>query len=264
MTNHMDLGRALTAHRSLLDTAEGMPGAIDLSKERVGHWVPLVLFARLVHLGEAVHRLVEQGFTDVADPLTRAMVSAAMNIVAIVDKDSDGRALAFLAIVPRIRKKRLEALVRHELLSRGDADQIESEHAANDQMVLAEYGRKGVRAAKIGGGKGWHGLTFDECLFKTMDAGFWYDLYYSPFSDDVHVNAAAIGPEIAALRNGNQLEFGPRMSNPGITLMASNQAICQALRQLDSQRGWGRQEQIDELFHRTRQEIEAALGIEGC
>ncbi len=43
--------------------------------------------------------------------------------------------------------------------------------------------------------------------------------------------------------------------------MASNQAMSQALRQLDTQRGWDRQNEIDELFLRTRKEIEAAVGV---
>src|ERR1700682_3361312 len=193
-----------------------MPGDIDLKKEPIGPWGPLILFARLVHLGEAVQLLVERGFTDVAEPLTRAMVSAAINIVAIIDADSNSRALAFLSLVPEIRKKRLKALVRHGLLDQGDADLIESNATANEAAVLTEYAKKGVNPAKIGAGNSWHGLN-DKDLFMKMRAEFWYDLYYSPFSDEVHVNAAAIGPEITVLRRSNHLEFGPRTADPGFT-----------------------------------------------
>jgi hypothetical protein len=150
--------------------------------------------------------------------------------------------------------------VKHGLLDQADADRRENDAATSDSKVLAEYAGKGVNPTKIAEGNNWHGLT-DKDLFERMNATFWYDLYYAPFSDELHVNAAAIGPEITALRAGNKLEFGRRTGDPGLVLMASNQAICQALRQLDTQRSWGRQKQIDELFHRTRQEIEAAVGV---
>src|SRR5713101_1617129 len=256
----VDVKRALDAHRSLLDASQQMPGEIDLSKEPVGRWVPLVLFARLVHLGEAVHRLVEDGFTDAAEPLTRAMVSAAINIVAIVDSDSDSRALAFLAVVAKILNERLKALVRHGLVSQEAANQINADATASEGKVLDQYAEKGVTPSKIGPGKNWHGLT-DKDLFVKMSAEFWYDLYYAPFSDDAHVNAAAIGPEITALRGGAGLEFGPRTADPGIALIASCQVISQALRQLDTQRAWGRQKEIDTLFHSCRKEIEEAVGV---
>ena len=262
MSDRPDLRRLLGAHRSLLDEAEAFPGRIDLSKEPVSQWVALALFARVVHLAEAIHTLIEQGYADVAEPLTRAMVSATENILAIIDTDSDNRALAFLSLVPDIRKKRLAALVHHCLLAQDDAEQQERLAAVNDARVLDQYEAMGVSPAKIGGGKSWHGLD-DKTLFQQMGAEWRYDLYYAPFSDELHVNAAALGPEINAMRSGIAFEFGPRSGNPAMSLIASNQAICQALRQLDAQRKWGHQEQIDDLFKRTREEIEDALGVRG-
>lgn len=87
--------RALAAHCHVLGLAASMPDGIDMSAEPVGRWVALALLARLLHLGEAIHRLVDERFGDAVEPLARAMTSASISIVTIVDGDSDNRALAF-------------------------------------------------------------------------------------------------------------------------------------------------------------------------
>ena len=256
----LDTDRALAAHRRILDTAAAMPGQIDMGQEPVGHWVPLAPFSRLLHLGEAIQRLVGQGFGDASEPPARAMVSASISIVAIIDGDSDGRALAFLAETIKVRGKRLRALVEHGLMDQAAADAHEAAAVANDQAVLSEYATKGVVPTKLGSGPTWHGLT-DHDLFDKMNAASWYDLFYAPFSDEAHANAAAIGPEITALRNGGGIETGPRDGDHIVVLLGSVQTICQALRQLDGQRGWGKRDDIDQMFQWARAELEAAAGI---
>ena len=255
-----DRDRALRAHREVLDSAASMAGPIEIDNEPVGRWVTLALISRLLHLGEAIHGLVELGFGDASEPLARAMTSASISIVTIVDGDSDGRALAFLAESIKVRQKRLSALVEHGLLDQPSADAHEASAAANDQAVLAVYANKGVSPIKLGNRPTWHGLT-DRELFDRMNAAWWYDLFYAPFSDEAHANAAAIGPEITALREGAGVISGPRESDQTAVLLGSVQTICQALRQLDAQRGWGRQDEIDKAFHRARSELEIAAGI---
>src|SRR5690348_9419066 len=46
---------------------------------------PYVLFAKLIQLGRSVHFLVANGYTEEAEPLGRAMVSAALSLVGIAD-----------------------------------------------------------------------------------------------------------------------------------------------------------------------------------
>src|SRR5687767_14541629 len=58
--------------------------------------IPYVLFAKLIQLGRSVHFLIASGYTEEAEPLGRAMVSAALSVVGIADKDADARALRFM------------------------------------------------------------------------------------------------------------------------------------------------------------------------
>ena len=127
--------RALAAHCHVLGLAASMPDGIDMSAEPVGRWVALALLARLLHLGEAIHRLVDERFGDAVEPLARAMTSASISIVTIVDGDSDNRALAFLAETIRARRKRLRAIVEHGLMDQQAADAHETAANANDHAV---------------------------------------------------------------------------------------------------------------------------------
>lgn len=81
------------------------------------------------------------------------------------------------------------------------ADTYEASASANDAAVLAEYAKHGVTPTKLGTRDTWHGLS-DHELFDRMKAAWWYDLFYAPFSDEAHANAATLGPEILALRAG--------------------------------------------------------------
>ena len=63
----------------------------------IGKWVPYAVFGHLLRLGRALYLLVSNGYVDEARPTARAMVAAALNIVTIVDGESDGRALQFIA-----------------------------------------------------------------------------------------------------------------------------------------------------------------------
>src|SRR5437867_5558311 len=77
--------------------------ADDEGLPKPGVVIPYVLFAKLIQLGRAIHFLVANGYTEEAEPLGRAMVSAALNVVGIVDKEPDARALRFMEQSQEIR-----------------------------------------------------------------------------------------------------------------------------------------------------------------
>ena len=60
----------------------------------------------------------------------------------------------------------------------------------------------------------------------------WYDLFYSPFSDAAHVNAAAVDREISAISHG-EIHLGGRFEDPWLVVTAACEAVSHVAQSLD-------------------------------
>lgn len=268
MTVH-DLGRGelpeyqrpiLNAHREFLreayeflaslptDFLEADPPAVEKS-------VPYVLFVKLVQLGRVLHRLVETGYSDEAEPIARAMVSAGLNLVAIVDEDAPGRALRFVQHTQELRRGLLRAYVEEGYFAQEEADNREAKIRDDEERVLHRYAAKGVEPRALGRRPDtWHGLS-DRELAERMNVRRWYNFYYKNFSDEAHVNVSAVARDLRRLYEERRVHVGPKHLDPWMVLFASAESIGECLGQLDTHFGLGRREETDAINERMAQAL---------
>lgn len=206
-----------------------------------------VLFVRLVQHAWALHLLVRVGCPDEAELIARAMTATAVSLVAIVHDESDGRALQFVRHGGQLRRKKLEGYIRQELIPAAPWNAWERKVTAREEEVLNGYAEHGVIPTPFGEGKiFWHGLPETE-LFKRMNAERWLDLFYVPFSEEVHGATTAIADALRKLTKDHLVVLGPTYSDPRMVIAASYETVVQALYQLDTFCEMGRRDEVDAI-----------------
>jgi hypothetical protein len=213
------------------------------------------IFIRLVQLGRALQELCVEGHAGDAQVLSGAMISAALDILLICEDEPDRRALLFALFQKRVRVRRSSAMVRHGHLTQQRADQLEAEQEAIDRQSLAGHAAGGtVPAEPLGNSTlNWSGLS-DSAVARRLGRDRWYDLYYSPFSDAAHVNAAAIDKEIAQLVRG-EVWIGGRFDSPWLVAMAAWEALGTVASALDAYFGLGANKALAEASSVMKTEL---------
>jgi hypothetical protein len=229
---------------------------------------PFLLYAmwlRQIQLGRAVQELCIDGFAQEAQMLARAIVGAALDIMLICEQDPDPRALLYASFQKKVRRERSKALIRHGHLSKETATELEHREQEVDKKALAAHAATGMRpSARLGKVRTtWSGLSTASLARRFKRRG-WYDLFYSPFSDTAHVNAAAIDKEVAAIARGD-VYLGGRFEEPWLVVLAASEAISGAAEQLDtihSLAARGARDQVDaamrgalESYLRSRKQV---------
>jgi hypothetical protein len=247
-------------HREMLREAFRICETSPMKLTEVGQYVPWALFLYLMQLGRGLQTLLEAGYPEAAKPVARAMIGAAINIVAIVDADSDGRALQYVVHSRAVRRKGLERLVAQGHLTDGKAQVIDQIDTDLEDKKLAGFRAAGIEPAPLGKGKNtWHGLS-DKDLFDRMDATRWYQLYYGPLSDaGAHASAGAAGFQLLDLIFQGQGVVGPRDADPTYIVLASLEAVFESLFQLDRHLSLGRTDDITVLHNGAGAAIGAAI-----
>jgi len=215
--------------------------------DSIGKWVPYAIFGHLLRLGRALDLLVSNGYLEEARPTAQAMVAAALNIVTIVDAESDGRALQFIAYQRPLRRKALERLVAQGHLTSERKNAIDSADTDAEDKTLAGYAAAGIVPKPLGKNAAtWHGLT-DRDLAARMKASHWYDLYYGPLSDmGAHGNVASITSMVNEMLGG-RFVIGPGGGDPTHLLMAAIEAVGQAAEQLERHYGLSKSTEVLEM-----------------
>lgn len=223
--------------------------------DSVGKWVPYAIFGHLLRNGRALHQLLTSGYVDEGRAIGRVMMAAALNIVAIVDADSDGRALQFLAYERPLRRKALDRLVAQGHLTQQRRDAIDAVDTDAEDKTLAGYGAAGITPIRIGKGQStWHGLT-DRDLAIRMKAERWYDLYYGPLSDmGAHANIASLTGIVNEMLAGSFV-VGPSRTDPAHVVMAGSAAVGEATSRLERHFALGKSAEAEAIHRRAQQSI---------
>jgi hypothetical protein len=198
-----------------------------------------------------VHLLVASGYTEEAEPLGRAMVSAALNLVGIVDKEPDARALRFMEQAQEIRSQLIKGYIEEGYVSDKDITDRDAEWRKQEAELLKRLADKGIVPAKIDDENKWtwHGLS-DSKLAKAMNASRWYNLYYRNFSDEAHANVAGVTRAFRLLMGKHIVKVGPSFNDPWMLMFASGDTIGESLGQLDTLYGLNRRAEVDAISER--------------
>jgi hypothetical protein len=210
--------------------------------------IPYVLFAKLIQLGRSVHFLVASGYTEEAEPLGRAMVSAALSLVGIADKNPDARALRFMEQASEIRGQLIKGYIDEGYAKADEIEPRDAEWRREEQDLLARYAKKGIVPTKIADVNPftWHGLS-DYKLSIAMNASRWYNLYYRNFSDEAHANVAAVTRALRLLYDKKTVKVGPSFNDPWMVMFASGDTIGECLGQLDTLYALKRRAETDKI-----------------
>ena len=225
--------RALVdAHRALLDRALSFLRALSVEPQTPGDVVVLGLVARVLQLAHAVQSLCEEGHAGEAPPVARAILNGTASLVAICDKDREGRAFAYVH-GGRLSKRRIEGAARELGLSGEDRKRfIQQLNEASTDGERA-FVKAGTYMLRLGNERKdtWHGLT-DEKLFSQMGLAPWYELVYRTFSDESHVSARAVTLEIREVLN-HDITFGAKFGPAWEVLLPSGRCVAETLAQLN-------------------------------
>jgi hypothetical protein len=152
--------------------------------------------ARVIQIGCALQELLERGYGGEAYPLARSMLIGMVHVVALVDRDTDDRALQFMTDAEKYQIQLIDRAERYEVW---DVEKAKTERA----NVIESYGAFRARFAKQGvvpskikpeGTRTWHGLNSERELFEAMGMKHIYELDYAWLSDETHVNIGAVTP----------------------------------------------------------------------
>jgi excisionase family DNA binding protein len=223
--------------------------------DSVGKWVPYAIFGLLLRNGRALHQLLSSGYVEEGRAIGRVMMAAALNIVAIVDADSDGRALQFLAYQRPLRRKALDRLVAQGHLTQQRRDAIDTADTDAEDKTLAGYAAAGITPQPIGKGQNtWHGLN-DRDLAIRMKAERWYDIYYGPLSDmGAHGNIASLTGIVNEMLAGSFV-VGPSRTDPTHVVMAASDAVGEATCQLERHFALGKSAEAEAIHQRAQRSI---------
>lgn len=237
--------RLVRAHDDMLKAAasmlEGVPVNVD---GKPGQVTVFATVARVIQIGCAVQDLMERGYGEEAAPLARSMLSGAMTVVALVDADTDGRALAYQMHAEKYENTLIDRAEKYEIFDREQAARERRKTADRFRDGREMFARNGVTPARLGDSdRCWHGLNSDKALFEKMGWSHIYELDYAWLSDEVHFNIGAIGRELSELFDQN-LSFGPKGQVDDKVLKASADAVLESLVQLSNLLQLGKREEI--------------------
>jgi hypothetical protein len=204
----------LKAHADLLHRAHELLKANSTSAKGIGLSLSFALEMHVLQLGRGLQLLCEGGYAEVAESTARTMVSAAVNLLAILKADSDRVALQYLLYSVQRRRKYLAGLVKNNLLTREQAGAYDAAVGERDDAVLAQYKKQGIEPSELGGDRKdtWSSLT-DRALFEYAGVLPWYEVHYVPLSDGAHASVPALAFELTAMKQG-ALVTGPRWTDP--------------------------------------------------
>jgi hypothetical protein len=226
--------------------------------------VPYGLWVRLMQLARTVNFLTTNGYAEEAKTVARAMLSTAVAIKLVTvddlrgkqmaagaqidyDKESEARALAYLAHHTVIRRRQNQGYLKRGWVDKDKVDEIDRIVDAHDAATLAEYAKNGIAPAKLGGMQAsWHGLS-DEAAADAVGVGEWYDIYYRPFSEESHGSEPAVRAELDRLLREGRAVLGPQFEDPYPVLRALVDTVGGALLSLDRHFGIGREAEVRDL-----------------
>jgi len=199
-----------------------------------GLFVLYAMFVHLVQLARAVQELCIDGYAIEAQMLGRAMVGQVLDMLLIAEKDSDRRSLLFALFQKRVRRERAMALVRYGHVTKERMAELESEQLRIEKEALEKHAKVGTKpAARLGKSRNsWSGLS-TRVLSRRFDRPGWYDLFYSPFSDVAHANAAAVADDVALIARG-EVVLGGRFADPWLVVVAASEAMSAASEAIDT------------------------------
>jgi len=234
--------------------------------------VPYALFGRLLQVARAILFGVTNGYAGEMKPLARGLVSAAIAIKLIsceelrgqsgpepmdlqaegdnrtnLQKESDARALAYLAHVSTIRSRQNKGFLESGWMTEAQFDEVTKKAEADDAASLAFYAEHGIKPSKLGKKTDtWHGLNDHDAADK-VGVPDWYDLYYRSFSEESHMSEPAVRTELDRLTDTGKVVSGPQFDDPPVVLRAPVDASSAAAMSLARQLGFERTAQISSL-----------------
>ncbi len=211
----------LEAHANLLRQAHELLKANSKGAKGIGLSLSFALEMHVLQLGRGLQSLCKSGYAEVAESTARTMLSAAVNLLAILKVDSDRVALQYLFYSVQRRRKYLNGLVKNDLLTQQQADAYDAAVGDRDDAVLAQYKKQGIEPLDLGGDRKdtWSSLT-DRALFEYAGVLPWYEVHYVPLSDGAHASVPALAFELTAMREG-ALVTGPRWTDPILLISTS-------------------------------------------
>lgn len=251
----------LEAHDRFLRDAHALFASMHAKFDRLSVYVTHALFARLITQARAMQALIRLGYTSEAESLARAVANTAVTIVAIVHEDPDSHALQYLAHSQRLRRAELKAYRERDIVSVEDAERFDTEVREREERTMAEYAEGGVVPKPLSDESEfwWHGYRSEKALYDAMNASFWYDVYYRPFSDEVHASSRTIAAGLRLLGAERRVGVGPTFEDPWRLVMASADCVVQALEQLHDLSGIERGPEFESL----KRGMEAAVSEHG-
>ena len=204
--------------------------------------------------------MMERGYGDESGPLARAMLTGVANVVAIVDADPDGRALAFTLYAEKFEKTLVDRAEKYAIFDADTAQKARETAERKFTDARAMFERFGVIPSYLGDSpRTWHGLNTEKDLFAKMGMSHLYDLDYAWLSDEAHLNVGAISKDVADAFEGN-VGFGPKGNVPETVLMASSDSVPEALAQLSNLLGLGKRDEADRIRAAFKRELHAKEG----
>jgi hypothetical protein len=249
----------LDAYKALLRSSmEISSPAMQMARQGPGNFAVCAIFNRLLRMGRAVEKLCRFGYADMAESTARPMVNATVDIIFLVQGETNQRALLYGLYSRDRRRRRAKSLVDHGFLRQDQADAWDAEQTKQEEKSLAKHKESGVVPIEKLGNRNtsWHGQS-DEQMIKGVGRADWYDLYYVPFSDSSHANVVATRKEMEEL-NAGKVSIGPRFEDLPVfaVTIAAADTIATALYQLDEFFKLGQHDRIGQL----QKEINSALG----
>jgi hypothetical protein len=225
----------LRAHDELLNAAvqfvQGVPIRVEGKPAQV---TVFALVARIIQIGCAIQEMMERGYGEETVPLARSMLTGVANVVAIVDGEPDGRALAFTLHAEKFENTLIDRAAKYGIFDAQTAQHQREETRRKFSDGRAMFQRFGVTPAYLGDAeRTWHGLNTEKDLFERMGMLHLYELDYAWLSDETHLNIAAISNDIRDAFD-EKIGFGPKGKLPETVLMATSDAIPEALAQLSN------------------------------
>ncbi|MDE3111742.1 MAG: hypothetical protein KGN00_05050 [Chloroflexota bacterium] len=236
----------LKAHDQLLNRAAAFLQGVPITVEgKPGQIVVFAVVARVIQIGCALQELLERGYGGEAYPLARSMLTGMVHVVALVDGDTDGRALQFMTDAEKYQLQLIERAERYEIWNSEKAQAEREGVVESYRAFLERFAKQGVVPSKIKpeGTRTWHGLNSERALFEAMGMKHIYELDYAWLSDETHVNIGAVTGELMDALDGHT-GFGPKGELPHEILFASSYSIPEVLVQLSNLLGLNRRDEV--------------------
>jgi len=210
---------------------------VDLRGKGIGDWLPYALFVHVLQLGRAVQGLVAAGYPDEAIPLTRAMLSATMNLLFIVTSgNANGWALRYWLQLGEMEQRFLQRELRRMRFDEATVRALIADGQRNVDGAIAQAKIEGVQLPdkltmpghKHPRNDTWTGLS-DRALAERVGQVDAYETEYDYASAITHVQAVSLKPIANALLEGRAVSTGPYFGPPLPAIGASYNSSSAAL-----------------------------------